>query len=181
MDIATIVCDSKQGHRTTVTCQFSGKVKTLARKASVTCPDTQIEAFYMADGNFVYIGSACGDFEFDASAFRLAMEIIRLNAEHNSFTRVFAVNLSHHGQIETATQMSADCGDISSPTIASDLNQAGHARSQVCNKVIGVLIITLVRQMRDNRIRLTDYVRFRVANKWLSEFKDWPGGRINSP
>jgi hypothetical protein len=152
MDFAKVICHSERGHRMKVICQLAGKVKTQARKASVKCPDTQMEAFYMAGANLVYIGSDRSDFESDTSAIRLALAIIRINVEQNAFTRVFAINLLHHGHIETATQMSVDCRDIRRPTAASHLNHARHTRSQVCNKVIGVLIMTLARQMRDNQL-----------------------------
>jgi hypothetical protein len=150
MDFAKVVCQSEPGHRMRVTHQLAGKVKTQAPKAPGKQPDTQIEAFFVEGANLVYIGSPYPDYEFDASAFKLAMAIIRVNAEQNAFTRVFVINLLHYGQIEKAKQMSADCLDISRPTIARHLNHAGHARSQVCNKVIGVLIVTLARQMRAN-------------------------------
>jgi hypothetical protein len=56
MDFAKVKCHSERGHRMTAICQLAGKVKMPARKACVKCPDTQMEAFYMAGANFVYIG-----------------------------------------------------------------------------------------------------------------------------
>jgi hypothetical protein len=135
----------------TAICQRAGKVRPQAHKASVQRPDTRIEAYYRAGANFVYIGSGRSDFEFDASAMRLAVAIIRANAERNTFIRVFAVICLHQGQIDSAKQMRADCRDMGHPTIARHLKKAGYTRGQVCNKIIGVLIISLARQMRDNQ------------------------------
>lgn len=93
------------------------------------------------------------------------MAVIRANAMQNAFTLVFVINLLSHGQIETTGQMSPAFRDISRPTIGSYLNHAGYARNWVCNKVIGVLIITLASQKRENQLRAG---RYASNSDWLA-------------
>jgi hypothetical protein len=49
--------------------------------------------------------------------------------------------------------MSAERRDIRFPAVTSDLNQAGDTLGQVRNKIVGVAVIPLACQMRDNQLR----------------------------
>jgi hypothetical protein len=159
MDFAKVVCHLEQGKRMTMICQLVRKAKTNARKMSVKRPDTQIEAFYVGGANLVYIGKIYDSFEFDASAMRLAITMIGVNAAPTNFTAAFSINFLHHGKVETAKQMRAECRNIRLPAVTSDLNHAINPLGQIRNEVIGVLIITLARQMRDNQLRAAVYAR----------------------
>ena len=139
--------------------QLAGKAKTKTCKAFVKCSDTQIEAFYVAGANLIYIGKSCDSFEFDASATRLAVTMIGVNAAPASFTVAFSINLLHHGKVEAAKQMSEECRHIRRPAVTNDLNHAVNPPGQVSHEVIGVAVITLARQMRDNQLRAAVYAK----------------------
>jgi len=140
-------------------CQLAGKANTNACKASVKRPDIQIEAFYVAGANLVCIRNSSDSFEFDASAMRLAVKMIWVNAASTSFTFAFSINLLHHGKVETAKQMNAECRNMRLPAVTSDLNHAVNPLRQIRNEVIGVLIIALARQMRNNQLHAAVYAK----------------------
>ena len=58
-----------------------------------------------------------------------------------------AVNILHHGEVETAKQVSAKGVRIGQPAIRRDLNHAGDALGQVRNKVVCVAVIPFAGQM----------------------------------
>src|ERR1017187_6517063 len=132
-----------------VICQLAGEPKAKARKAPVERPDAKVKAFNVACANLVHVRLASNGFQFDASAFGLAVTMVRVN-----FVQGFpltAINLLHDGKVETAKQVCADCVRISRPAVTSDLNHAGDTLCQVRNEVVRVAVIPLARQMRDNQ------------------------------
>jgi len=105
----------------------------------------------MAGANLVNVRLARNRSQFDAGAFGLTVAMVRVNFGERGVCA--AVNLLHDGEIETAKQMRPDGVRISRPAVTSDLNHAGNTLGQVSYKVVGVGVIALARQMRDNQLR----------------------------
>ena len=158
MALAKVVGDNEQGHGMAVVYQLAGEAKAQARKAPVERPDGQIEALNVAGANLVHVRLASNGSQFDAGAAWRAVTANRVKSVP-CFQRVEivfavhgAVNLLHHGKIETAKQVAANGRDIGLEAVTGDLNHARDAGSQVGNKVVGGLIIPPARQVRDNQL-----------------------------
>jgi hypothetical protein len=104
MHLAEVVGDNEQGHGMTMVCEFARPSGTKAGEASVKRPDAQIEAFNVRRANLVHLGRTRNGFQSDASAFWLAVTVIRVNQLKRIV--VLAINLLHHGKVETASRIS---------------------------------------------------------------------------